>query len=157
MSRYVHEGMTTAVFATTVDEKAGPTTAEIAAGTDITEFLPKDGLGINFSQNMVDSATLADTFDAQLVGSWGGSIDLTGFRDNVDDEFWDLAAYGTNGFLIVRRGVPNDTDWTIGDDAEVYPVQMHQPFIGGTAANEQVRFTLGLAVTSQPELSAVVA
>jgi hypothetical protein len=159
MSRFVHEGYTKVAFVPTVADISEPTVAELGAGTELTELMPKDGLGINFSQNMVDNASLADTFDAQLVGSWGGSITLTGFRDNVDadDDFWNLASHGTNGFLVVRRGIADSTAWTAAQTVEVYPVQLHQPFVGSTAANEQVRFTLAAAVTSEPNLSATVA
>ena len=157
MARFVHEGNTKVSWVPTIADISGPTVAEVTAGTEITDLMPKDGLGVNFSQNMVDNASLADTFDAQLVGSWGGSLTLTGFRDNVADDFWDLAVYGTNGYLVVRRGIADDTAWTAAQDVEVYPAQMHQPFIGSTAANEQVRFTLALAVTAEPALAAVVA
>ena len=109
------------------------------------------------SQNMVDSSTLADTFDAQRVGSWGGSITLTGFRDADADTLWDLAVYGTEGHLVIRRGVPYDTAFTAADVVEVYPAEMHEPVPNGTAANEEARFTLALAVTGQPDKRAVVA
>lgn len=157
MARYVHEGNTKVAWVTTISNIAAPTVAELTAGTDLSELLTKDGLSTPGSQNMVDSSTLADTFDAQRVGSWGGGISLTGFRDAASDTFWDLAVYGTEGFLVVRRGIPYDTAWTAGQDVEVYPAEMHEPAPNNTAANEEVRSTLAMAVTSQPNKRAVVA
>lgn len=159
MARYVHEGNTKVVFATTIANKAAPTVLELNAGTDLSTLLTKDGLQTPDTQNMVDSSTLADTFDAQVVGSWGGSISLTGFRDSVaaNDDLWDLAVYGTNGFLVIRRGVAYSTAWAAGDRVEVYPVEFHEPVPNQTSANEEVRFSVGMAVTGQPAKRATVA
>ena len=157
MSRYVHEGNTKVALVPTIADIDAPTAAELTAGTDISELLTKDGLQTPDTQNMVDSAALSDTFDAQVVGSWGGSVTLTGFRDDTSDDLWDLAVYGTNTHLVVRRGVPYDTAWTAADVVEVYPIELHEPVPTQTGANEQVRFTLAAAVTAQPSKRAVVA
>ena len=157
MARYVHEGNTKVAFVPTIADTDAPTVAELGAGTDLSELLTKDGLQTPDTQNMVDSSTLADTFDAQVVGSWGGSITLTGFRNQGADDLWDLAVYGTNGYLVVRRGIPYDTAWTAAQDVEVYPIEMHEPVPNQTGANEEVRFTLACAVTGQPSKRAVVA
>lgn len=157
MARYVHEGNTKVLWVTTIADIAAPTVAELTAGTDISELLTKDGLTLPDTQNMVDSATLADTFDAQVVGSWGGGASLTGFRDDTTDTLWDLAVYGTNGYIVVRRGMPYDDAIAAGQDVEVYPAEMHEPVMNQTGANEQARFTLALAVTGQPNKRAAVA
>jgi len=157
MARYVFEGQTKVSLVNAIATIATPSLSELNAGTDISGFLTKDGLNTPQNQNMVDSATLADTFDAQLVGSWGGSIELTGFRDNVDDDFWDLLSYGLNSHLVIRYGEPQAGVWANGDIVAVYPVQTHQPIMSPTAANEQARFKVMAAVTKQPNLIAVAA
>lgn len=157
MSRYVHEGNTKVAFVTTIAAKAAPTVAELGAGTELSSLLTKDGLQVPDTQNMVDSSTLSDTFDAQRVGSWGGSLSLTGFRDDTSDDFWDLAVYGTEGYIVVRRGVAYDTAWTAAQKVEVYPVELHEPVPNATAANEEARFTVACAVTGEPAKRAVVA
>ena len=159
MPRYVHEGNTKVAFVPTIASKTAPTVAELGAGTDISTLLTKDGLQTPDSQNMVDSSTLADTFDAQRVGSWGGSITLTGFRDSVaaNDDLWDLAVYGTEGFLVVRRGLPYDDAWAAAQNVEVYPIEFHEPVMNQTGANEEARFTVACAVTGQPAKRATVA
>lgn len=157
MPRYVHEGKTRVDFVPVVADISAPTTVELTAGTNLSPFIAKDGVVVPSSQNMVDSATIQDTFDAQIVGSFGGSITLTMFRDDDADDAWDLIVYGTNGFLVIRRGVVSTDDYATADEVEVYPVQMHEPIPSNTASNEQARFTAAFAVTAQPDLKAVVA
>ncbi|MGH9252073.1 MAG: hypothetical protein ACRD0W_21530 [Acidimicrobiales bacterium] len=136
---------------------AAPTVAQLNAGTLITNFVTKDGLTVPANQNYVDNSSLAETYDAQVVGSFGGAITLTGIRDSATDTFWDTVVYATNTHLVVRRGVPTATAWTAAQDVEVYPIQWHEPLPLQTASNEQGRFSAAAAVTSQPNLKAVVA
>lgn len=157
MSRLPYEGRTNVYFATAVADKNAPTVAEISGAVDITNYIPKDGLAPNLSTNNVDSATIAETFDAQVVGSWGGALAITGFRDDTDDDFWDLCEYGTDGFVIIDRFNPAGELPTPGDVVEVWPVQMHEPVMQNSAANTQQRFVETFAVTSAPAMNAVVA
>lgn len=157
MSAYVHEGMTKVTFAPTVTNVAAPTVAQLTAGTDITTFLTKDGLNIALSQNTVDNTSLAETFDAQLVGSWGGSLTLTFKRDASADTAWDLFEHGDVGYIVVRRGVAHAGAFAASDKVEVYPVQSGEPVPNATAANAQATATVTFAVTAQPDLHAVVA
>jgi hypothetical protein len=141
----------------TIASIAAPTTAELNAGTLITNFVTKDGLTVPSNQNYVDNASLAETFDAQVVGSFGGAITMVGIRDNATDTFWDLVVYGTNTHLVVRRGTATATAWGAGNKVEVYPIQWHEPLPMQTASNEQSKFSAAAAVRSQPNLKAVAA
>jgi hypothetical protein len=140
-----------------ISDIAEPTTTELDAGDNITNFVTKDGLTVPANQNYVDNSSLAETYDAQVVGSFGGAITLTGIRDAASDTFWDLVVYGTNTFLVVRRGIATATAWTAAQDVEVYPIQWHEPLPLQTASNEQGRFSAAAAVTSQPNFKAAVA
>lgn len=157
MSAYVHEGMTKVAWVLTITNVSAPTVAELTAGTDISVTLTKDGLNISLSQNYVDNTSLAETFDSQLVGSWGGTSSLTFRRDNVTDTAWDTFDWGETGYLVVRRGEAYDGAWAAADKVEVYPAQMGMPVPNATAANAQATATVGMAFTSQPDLHAVVA
>lgn len=156
MARYVDDGNTKVYWVTSISSKSAPTVAELNAGTSISAFLAKDGLNINLSQNMVDNADLDDLFDAQGVGTYGGSAELNGFRDTTDT-LWNLCVYGTAGYLVVRRGVAVGTAWTASQKAEVYPAQMHEPIPMPTATNQQTKFKCALAITDTPSLKATVA
>lgn len=158
MSRYAFDAFTRVGWATSIASIAAPTTAELNAGTDLSGFLTKDGLKTPDQQNLVDVAALNSNFDAEAVGTFGGSILLKMFRDNDGtDAAWNLCVYATAGFLIVRRGIAVATAWTAAQKVEVYPAQMHQPVVIPSARNEATKFTEMLAVTSTPNLKATVA
>lgn len=157
MARQVYEGKTNVYWATAVANKAAPTVAEITAAVALTNFVAKDGVAVNITTNNVDSATIAETFDAQVTGSWGGEVELTMFRDNTADTAWNLCVYGTAGYLIIDRFRNSGTLPSISHKVEVWPAQMHQPAPENSASNTLLRFVEKFAVTSQPNLSATVA
>ncbi len=157
MARLVYEGRTTVYWATAVTNKEAPTIAEINAATDVSAYVSKDGVAVNITTNNVDSATIQEIFDAQVVGSYGANVQITGFRDDDDDEFYDLCVYGTNGFLILDRFNTSGQAPTAGDAVEVWPAQMHEPAMQNSATNTQQRFIETFAITEAPALRAVVA
>lgn len=159
MARYANDGMIRVTYAPAVANKAAPTTVELGAGTELSAWITKDGLTVPSNQNMVDDSSLAETFDAQVVGSFGGPLAMTLKRDGTpaSDTAWNLFTYGLLGFICVRRGVAVATAWAAAQKAEVYPIMSHEPIPQQTASNEQGRFTITFAVTSQPNLKATVA
>jgi hypothetical protein len=157
MSRLVYEGRTNVYWATTIANKAAPTIAEITAAVELTDFVAKDGVAVNTSTNTADSATIAEVYDAKVVGSYGTDPQLTMFRDDTTDTAWELCVYGTNGFLIIDRFNPSGTLPSAGDKVEVHPVEMHVPAMQNSATNTQQRFIEQFAGTSAPEWNAVVA
>jgi hypothetical protein len=157
VARYANDGQIRISVVSTIASIAAPTTAELNAGTLITNFVTKDGLTVPAEQNYVDNFSLAETYNAQVVGSFGGPITMIGIRDNATDTFWDLVIYGTNTHLVVRRGTPTATAWGAGNKVEVYPIQWHEPLPVQTAQDEQGKFTAAAAVRSQPNLKAVAA
>lgn len=156
MARFVYEGKTNVYWVVTIATESTPTAAEISAGVDLTDFVAKDGVAVNINTNNVDSATIGETFDAQLAGSWGSDLQLTMFRDDSADTAWDTCVYGSNGYVVIDRFNTSGTEPSNGDNVEVYPAQMHTPSPQNSAANTQVRFVEMFAVRSQPYLSATV-
>lgn len=136
---------------------SAPSAATVTAGTRLDLFVTKDGLTVPADQNNVDVAVLSDTFDAQVVGSFGGAIEMTGVRNDTADTFWDLCVYGTVGFIVVRRGLASAVAFAATQKVEVYPVQMHEPTPAQTGGNTVGQFTISMPVTSQPNLKAVMA
>jgi hypothetical protein len=157
MARYANDGMIRVDYVPTISNKAAPTTAELNAGTALSNFITKDGVNTPSNQNNVANASIAETFDAEVPGSFGGPVTLTGIRDNATDTFWNLVVYNLAGYIVVRRGIAVATAWTAAQKVEVYPTQFHEPLPVPTASNEQSRFTVTCAVTSQPNLKATVA
>jgi hypothetical protein len=157
MARIVYEGKTNVYWATSVASKTAPTVAEITAAVALTNFVAKDGVEVNFSTNNVDSATIAEVFDAQIPGSYGVDITLTMFRDNSADTAWTTCVYNTAGYLIIDRFRASGTLPSAGHKVEVYPATMHQPSPENSAANTVVRFVEKFTGTSAPAMTATVA
>lgn len=157
MSAYVHEGNTKVSWVATLSSVSSPTATQLNAGTDITTLLTKDGLNISLTQNTVDNTSLAETFDAQLVGSWGGSVTLTIKRESATDTAWNLFEHGETGWLVVRRGEDYTGAFAAADNVEVYPAMAGEPIPNATAANAQATASVTMAITAQPDLHAVVA
>lgn len=135
---------------------AAPTTGEIAAGTDITCDLTKDGLNPGGTTNAVEAGALCNRVDSRIAGSVAYDFTLRGFRyQPPDDDFWALAEWGNAGFLVVRRGVLYGTAFADGDAVENYKSQMGEPVPAASAANTMQTFELGLFI-DQAELKAVV-
>lgn len=160
MARYANDGMLAVWHVPTIANTSAPTVAEINAGTKLSPHMTKDGIRVPSNQNMVDDSNIEDTFDAQVVGSWGGPISFTAKRNNASggtDTVWNLITYGLAGYVVVRRGIPSATAVAASQTVEVYPVQYHHPVMQDPATNEQGRFTVTAAVTSTPQLKATVA
>lgn len=161
MARYPNDGMIRVQYCPAIANIAAPTVAEVqTAGTNLTPNMTKDGLTVPSDQNMVDDGSLAEYFDAQDVGTFGGQISLTIKRDNASggtDAEWNLISYRLAGFVVVRRGIASATAFAVSQKVEVYPIRWHEPTMAQTASNEQARFTAAAAVTSQPNLKATMA
>ena len=157
MARYTHETKTQVWWVLTIANKNAPTVAEINAGTALGGFIAKDGVKVGYTTNKVDSATITENFNAQLAGSTSADPSLTMFRDDTADTAWNLWIHGTNGFLVIRRGVLSSTAVASTQKVEVYPAQMLQPVPDDSAQDAQVRFDAGVAVTAEPNLKATVA
>lgn len=158
MARYSGgDGTTKVVFAPTIADIAAPTVAELDAGTDWSAFIMKDGLSEPSDQNNTPVASLLDTFNAQVPGSFGGSIELTVQRDNDTDVVWDEITYGLEGFLVVRQGPPAGAAFASGDLLRVYPVTWHEPVPVAPSGDTPAQFTAMGPVTRQPDLKAVAA
>lgn len=154
MARAVYEENVHVYFATAVTSIAAPTVAEITAATNITSFMTKDGLALNMSENMVNTAGLDSAFDSQIIGSNAASPSLTMFRDDDDEaDGFDLMVRGTQGFLIVSWFGPAIAT----AKASVFPVEIGITQIANSAANEPQKFTVNFAVATEPQLRAVVA
>lgn len=157
MGQIRYEGKTRVFWATTVADISAPTVAEITAGTDLTPFMPKDGLSRSPSFQTVDLSTLSSEFDAEGQATWGVPVQLKVLRDTVSNDAYDLfATHATSGFLIVLPELGTGVV-VAAVDAEVYPSQASIAIPNSTAGNERQMATVGISVTSEPNLSATVA
>jgi len=136
-----------------VEDIDAPTPAEIAAGTELTDQVPVDGLNVNGSSNNASQAMLGDSFVAEQVGTWSRGLTLTFTRESDDDVARDLFVYGEEGFLVISRFKAGPVD---GERVEVYPVEAHEPLDLPSAENEYSKYEVQLAVTRKPAIRAEV-
>jgi hypothetical protein len=156
MPRFTHESLTV-WWVPTIVNKAAPTVAEITAGTILTTFTPVDGVNIGGSSNNASQAMLGDAFVAEEPGTWSRSLEITFVRDDTTDTVYALFAggYKTAGYIVLRRTGTGAA--VAAQKVEVFPVKTHEALSRASAENEYAKFTVNFAVTSKPEVEAVVA
>jgi hypothetical protein len=160
MARYPFDQFTNVIWvpgANGVADISAPSVAEIAAGTDLTCFITKDGLNPGGTTNKVDDGALCNRLDAQLVGSVGYDFTLKLKRDNDSDDAWTLASWGAEGYLVIRRGVLYETAFASGQPVEVFHAQMGEPVMAPSATNTQQMFDLTLAISDANQKATVAA
>lgn len=159
MSDLINDGMTKVVWASSISNINAPTTTELNAGSDYTPRITPDGLKLDPSTADVDTSSLASTFDTKTVGRIGYDAEVTFKRGTTTPEDLPYATlkYGVSGYLIVRRGIAYATAWASSQKCEVYPVTCGEPQNNAPAANEVMKFTSSMKVTSAPATAATVA
>lgn len=132
-----------------------PTVAEIAAGTDITAFLPKDGVQFGTSNNRVDGGSLATVFNAESMGTWNSQMSLIIFLDDDANTAFDLLGeHGVLGCLVI---VPFAAS-VAAEKCYVFPTaETGAPILGNSAANERQKATIELAIGDEPKFDGVIA
>lgn len=141
-------------------DPAAPTVDEIDAGTEITDFIPKDGIKLGVSNDRVDGGSIATAFKAESMGTYGAQVSITAFHDDDTDTAWDLFKERlTEGALVILPYVGNDGTPAAGDRAIVFPdLETGIPVPMDPATNERQKFTVDFATTTRvPELDATVA
>lgn len=153
MARVVFEEQYKIHFLPAVASIAAPTQAEITAGTDLTAFVPKDGVQIGTSNQRVKTDDISTTFDSEIMGSWGSNLAIKFFKDDAADTAWTTLPRGTTGFIVIAPyGSTAATE--VGF---VFPIECGQRELPTSAANERQSFTVPMAVTDTPDLDAVFA
>ena len=136
-----------------------PTTAEIDAGTEITDFIPKDGIKFGVSNDRVDAGSIATAFKAESMGTYGAQVAITAFHDDETDTAWDLFKLRlTEGALVVLPYIGKDVEVEAGQRAIVFPdLETGIPVPMDPATNERQKFTVDFAMTNRdPQFAAEV-
>jgi hypothetical protein len=158
MSDLINDGMTKVVWASSIANINAPTTTELNAGQDFTPRITPDGLKLDPTTADVDTSSLASTYDTKTVGRIGVDAELTFKRGTTTPEDLPYATlkYGVSGYLVVRRGVAYATAWTAAQKCEVYPIVCGERANVAPAANEVMKFSSPMKVTSTPATDATV-
>lgn len=159
MADLISDGNTKVAWVTSIANINAPTTTELSSGFDWTTRLTPDGLKTDPTTADVDTSSLASTFGTNQPGRRSYSCEITFKRGSTptEDQPYSTLGYGVAGYLVVRRGVAFATAFTSGDRVEVYPVACGEPQNIAPAANEVMKVSVELKVTSDAATHATVA
>ena len=158
MARIIPNEQTWVGFATTVASTTlVPTAAEITGATDVTPLL----MSLNASSrgNTVPTPSFDSLFETTTVGTSQATFEADFYRDDADDDAWELLPRGTEGFFIISRfgGSGADQKPQAGDIVEVWPVTVVSRTMANMANNTVLSFTVSCAVNIEPNEAATIA
>lgn len=148
-------------LATQPTDPIAPTIAEIDAGTELTEWIPKDGVKIGVSNDRVDGGSIATVFKAESMGTYGTQPSITFYRDDDPAENVPWALFEerlTEGCLVILPDIGRGNAVQAGDPAYVLPdLESGLLTILDPATNERQKATVDFAMTNrEPQFAAVV-
>ncbi len=136
---------------------SAPTAAEITAAVDLTPFV----ISLNASSrgNTVPTPSFDTLFETTTTGTSAATFDADFYRDDEDDDAWELLPRGTRGFFIISRfgGSGADQKPIAGDVVEVWPVSVTSRTMANMSNNTVQTFTASCAVNIEPAEDATVA
>lgn len=159
MADIFNDGNTRVAYVPAVSNIAAPTTAELNAGTILTDKVTADGLvGYEATTAEVDTTSLASTFDTKSIGrdTFSGTM-LRLKKQDGTDTVYNLLVRGTTGYVVIRRDTDYNTAWASTQKVEVYPIICGRERILPPEANTVRRYEVPTMITSAPNLRAVVA
>ena len=136
-----------------------PTDAELTAegAVNLTPFI----ISLNAASqgNIVPTPSLDSLFETSILGTSQASFSGDFYRDDTNDDAWDLWERGDAGFFIVSRyggsgtgAIPEATD-----TVEVWPVFIVSKTMANMANNTVETFTLTCSVPVEPNENVTVA
>lgn len=159
MADVIMDGYTTVWLVPTIPNINAPIAATIAAGTDISLLLTRDGLqGFATTTNWVDTSALGSTFSTKQPGTVdAGDMSLTLKWQAGTDTVFNLLVYGYATNVVVRRRVLRSTAVAASQLVQVYPVVCGQFTPADFESNTVDRYTVPVGPSLEPSLRAVVA
>lgn len=138
-----------------------PTVAQLNAGTLLQVRLIPAGIeGFDPSQAEIDNTSLASKTDSKMGGrsSYSGTRLIFKKETSTDPVYQLLKTQGTIGHVAIRDAIDEATAWTIGQECEVYPVELGRCYKTGRGeANSLLRFVVPIFITADPATQALVA
>jgi hypothetical protein len=152
-------------FVPTIANIAAPTVAEITAGTNLTGWMRQDGLKRSVSGNTIDIADASSLFNTTDAGTRDASFSITFYRDTVSgsDTAWSTLPDLTRGYFVVApfgfTGAGSGTSKAplATDRCEVWPIVIISRAPEDEGKDKAETFMVNVAVTTTPNLTAVVA
>jgi hypothetical protein len=122
--------------------------------------LPRVRLPTSSSRgNTVPTPSFDSLFETSTAGTSAATFDADFYRDDENDDAWELLPRGTRGFFIISRfgGAGTDNLPVATDEVEVWPVMVTSRTMANMSNNTVQTFTVSCAVTGEPDEDAVVA
>jgi hypothetical protein len=161
MARYASTGILQLHYVASISNAAAPTAAEIAAGSNLTAFLRRDGLTTPLDGSTIDGADVASAYNKTGSGSFGGQpISATFYRNKGADTAYDALPRGTTGYWVISREVPAagaGGTLAAADRVEVWPIDVISRSMMDIADNEYQKFVVTCAVPDAPNIDVAVA
>lgn len=159
MADVIMDGYWTVWLVPTIPNINAPVAATIAAGTDISLSLTRDGLaGFATSTNWVDTSALGSTFSTKRPGTVdAGDMSLTFKWQAGADALFNLLVFGYETNVVVRRRILRSTAVAASQLVQVYPIACGQYTGADFESNTVDRFTIPVGPSLEPALRAVVA
>ncbi len=143
-----------------------PTTAELAAATDLTCYV--SSLNASAQGNTIPTPSLCSLFETSISGTSQATFSGEFYRDDYqavpgdalyDDLAWKLLKRGDKGVFFISRFGGNGTDSVpeAGQEVEVWPVEITSRAAGPLSSNTALMFSITCAVNTEPAENALVA
>jgi hypothetical protein len=135
-----------------------PTIDEIAALTDLSGFLTKDGFSQGTTGGVAPTSGASEKVNLEVSGSVSYRVSMKFFRDDDTDAAWDAFDEGDQRYVVFCRKGGSGVGGAIavGDEVEVYFGEILEKPNDDIAENTSGRFMTRLSTGAKPELDAVV-
>ncbi|WP_045746386.1 hypothetical protein [Actinoplanes rectilineatus] len=159
MADIISDGMTRVAWLANIANIGSVTLAELSVGILLHDTMTPTGLA-SFQPATAAVATgkFSSRFDTNKPGRVSYSDPkLQFYRQDGVDTIWNTLAYGTVGFVVVRRSLAAETAWAATQRIRVYPATCGERIELDPEPNTLERWESPLFVHSQPNLNALVA
>lgn len=148
MPRLIADGEVKIAWVPTIVAPAAPTTAEITAGTDITEFIRS--LETPEEASTPDASDVSSAFNKTVAGTFGGSVTAEMYRDDTADDAYTLFPRNTTGYLVLRRFGGSDVAFAAADEVEVRQLRVVSRSPANIERDTVQTFTVAFASLDSP-------
>ncbi|MFB7424743.1 hypothetical protein ACFC0K_15870 [Streptomyces hydrogenans] len=151
--RFMRRGVSKFFFLTTIaNPKIGPSRAEIAAGTELSDRI-SDVEGWALENTPIETPDMGTDYTSSIPGEdKADNSALTFYEDKEDSSVETLLTKGVEGYVVIlRKG-----DVVGSPSMDTFPVRVGSRSASYTAAAEAAKFRVSFNITSKPSLDVVI-
>jgi hypothetical protein len=154
--RFMRKGTTKFYFVPTITNLTGATVSQITAGVNISPQVAEVS-GFSFTNNPIAAPDMDSAFVSQISGEDTVEASTTTMYDLSDNTtIKEALAKGEIGYMVIfYSGIAGATP-AVGDDYEVWPVEVASNSRIYSAGNEAAQYTVGWTLTDPPVEGTVV-